>query len=126
VSALPAMFHAERTAPTIRLDDLRLALQAAVVRLRDAPVARFAAVTRGPMTPCACRDRLRDANPLSLTYHMPHTGVGPLDRGGIRRAIERTMRERGAAEVRRTWGVGYRRLMVEPLTLGGISQRPER
>ncbi len=94
--------------------DLQLALYAGRgTRRRGAP--RFAATTRALLLPLTCHDRVRGhTQPASDRLS---AGFAAMDRGGIRHVIERTRRLRGCAEVQRTWGTGYRALMVEPLDM---------
>ncbi|MGE3348175.1 MAG: hypothetical protein AB7I35_12155 [Ramlibacter sp.] len=99
---------------TIPLKDVSNALMCARVKQfakrspDDKPLARLAAFTQYPGLCTGCRERLRWQRrpPLAATF-------GLMSRGDLARLLERVRRERGRAEVVRTWGAGVRAMRQE-------------
>lgn len=86
---------------TIRVDHLQLALLA-----RRTRTGRWCAYSTHPATGGACDSRKpwpAHGGPL----------LSPWFAGDIAKLAERTHRERGLREVRRTWGAGVRALCAE-------------
>lgn len=102
----------------IKAEHVELAAVTAKMLRRNSTLGRFAAIARQQVSIATCADLGRMGKPwANASVLCP--GFIPMDRGYIRRCFERTRRERGLHEVRRTWGAGIRALMSEPLTLRG-------
>lgn len=71
--------------------------------------ACFAAFSDCPLVGVDCEDTLRGMKP----YRVGRCHFLPVTRGNLDQVLERTRRERGLQEVRRTWGAGYRALQTE-------------
>jgi hypothetical protein len=98
---------------TIPFESVAVAAMTARMRRRNGcSTGLFCALTPRPKLDVDC-----GRNSVDWVYLACQTGTwhytGPLQRGRIAQVWERTARERGAAEVRRTWGVGIRALRAE-------------
>lgn len=103
----------------IPLKDVQAALMCAVIRLKTRrPNAerhgRTAAFTQAPFWMPTCKDALR-ARRLggSHAHKVLRQHFSPMHTGDMDKVLERTRREHGLQEVRRTWGAGYRALQAE-------------
>lgn len=99
---------------TIPLKDVQAALMCAVIRLKTtAPDGkrhgRTAAFTQAPFWEPTCRDRRR-GRPSRRAIRQTFS---PMHAGDMDLVLERTRREHGLVEVRRTWGAGYLALKPE-------------
>lgn len=104
----------------IPLKDVRAALMCAIVRSKSSAKGRTAAFTQAPGWLAACADRTTrggKVRPMATKGGIPlgvirqHFAV--MHTGDLDRVLERTRLEHGLDEVRRTWGIGYRRLKHE-------------
>lgn len=104
---------------TIRADDLKLVLGAAKLRRwNHGSTGQFCALSAGPVIEVDCATASRWTRPGLADdvrrYGLSPARFTPMQRGHIALAYERTNRERGRAEVLRTWGTGIRALRAEP------------
>lgn len=105
---------------SIRADDLRLVLAAHKLRRRTHSCSpALCVLSPGPWLPVDCATSSRHSRP-GLIADAQRLGLARqpqpqlLMRGHIARLIERTRREHGLAEIRRTWSTGLRTLRAEP------------
>ncbi len=78
------------------------------------PLARCAAYTQNPcMVPMTCRDARRWPAGVRPRRVEIVSHFGPMHAGDLQQLLERVRRERGLAEVRRTWGAGLRVLQAD-------------
>lgn len=104
---------------TIRASDLPLVLAAAKLRRwNKGRTPQLCALSEGPVIQLDCATSSRWTRPGLAgdvrRYGASPVRVSPMQRGHIALAFERTNRERGRAEVLRTWGKGIRTLRAEP------------
>lgn len=104
------------SAATITAEHLSLVLAAARLRRHTrGSTCQFCALSAGPMLELHCSTRLgEDYRASALRLRYAGARVTPLLRGGMAQLFERTHRQRGGAEVRRTWGAGIKALRAEP------------
>lgn len=107
------------SAATIRADALQLVLTAAKLRRHTAGrTPALCVLSPGPVIQVDCGSTSRHTRP-GLIAQAQRIGTAalhaqPLQRGHISSLYERVRRERGLAEVRRTWRAGLRALRAEP------------
>lgn len=105
------------TTATIRASDLPLVL-AKARRWNSGRTPQLCALSEGPVIQLDCATSSRWTRPGLADdvrrYGVSPARVTPMQRGHIALAYERTNRERGRAEVLRTWGAGIRALRAEP------------
>lgn len=115
---MPVTHEATPTA-TIRASDLPLVLAAAKLsRWTKGRTCQLAALSAGPVIEVDCRSSSRWTRPglidAAKRFGISPARVTPMHRGHIALVYERVNRERGRAEVLRTWGTGIRALRAEP------------
>ena len=104
---------------TIRADDLRLVLAAHKLRrYSHGRTPALCVLSPGPYLHVDCASSSEHTRP-GLIATAKRLGTSPLhgqlqQRGHIARLIERTRRQHGLAEVKRTWRTGLRALLAEP------------
>lgn len=104
---------------TIRASDLDLVLVAHRLRHRThGRTPALCVMSPGPYLHVDCASSSEHTRP-GLIATAKRVGPAPLNsqplmRGHIGRLIERTRRQHGLAEVRRTWRTGLRALLAEP------------
>lgn len=100
---------------TIRAKDLQLVLVS--IRLRNysqGRTCRLSALSETPTIQLTCRDRDRSRE-QAARYGTSPARCMPIQRGDIGRLYERVQVQHGRREVIKTWGIGIRALMAEPL-----------
>ncbi len=100
----------------IKAEHVALVLAAAKLRRSTGgSTCALCALSRGPMLQLDCSTS-KSPHFLETALRLRYAGarVTPMQRGGIALLYERTRRERGTAEVRRTWGAGIKALRAEP------------
>lgn len=112
------------TQATISADYVRLLLASAKLRAyTGGRTCLLAAMSPAPKLECDCAHgrRVTDSwRDLSMRSGHSRVRITPISRGHISRLIDRVARERGRAEVIKTWGAGVKALRAEPrFTLHG-------
>lgn len=104
---------------TIRAQDLSLVLCSIKLRAYSkGRTARLCALSETLTVQVHCRDQLRygaDFAARAKRVGQSPMRVSPLQRGDIGNLYERVKCEHGRREVMKTWGVGIRALLAEPL-----------
>lgn len=109
--------QAEVRTPSIRLQDLELALVSAKMRHNNlGRTCLLAAMTEQPAIEVDCHKRnVRLADIDRARQHgLRRSFCQPMTRGHIATLIERVRWQRGLPEIRKTWGTGIRALLAEP------------
>lgn len=91
---------------------------AAMARLRrrfraGSPPAPLAAMSSGPLRPCACCDGSHHHRPADPADMPRHCGTRPITRDATLELVRRTMQRHGADVVRATWGADFWTLLDE-------------
>lgn len=104
---------------TIRATDLPLVLAAAKMRrFNGGRTCQLCTLSEGPIINVECRDSVgarQRAQAEAMRLGISPARVSPMRRGDIGRLVERVQRTHGRREVLRTWGIGMRALLQEPL-----------
>jgi hypothetical protein len=91
---------------------------AAMARLRrrfrgGVPPAPLAALSSGPLRPCACCDGTHLQRPADPETMPRHGGTQPITHDAARQLVLRTLQRQGADVVRATWGAEAWQLLDE-------------